>query len=101
VDTPSHTELATKAATDDLKNVDSKVGVVRTDLIHARRPENGPQRDWHAHRAEHDEIDQLAASANRDYIEFTIAARTKPEKVGNVTSNSRPSTKRRVSTASI
>src|SRR5258708_20783740 len=32
LDTSVHTELATKAANDDLKNVDTKVGVVRTDL---------------------------------------------------------------------
>src|SRR5258708_24820736 len=32
LDTSVHTELATKAATEDVKNVDSKVGVVRTDL---------------------------------------------------------------------
>src|SRR5262249_48628800 len=36
LDTSVHTELATKAATDDLKNVDTKVGGVRTDLDSTR-----------------------------------------------------------------
>src|SRR6266851_3569483 len=33
----------------------------------------------------HDEIDQLRRLGERDYVEFTVAGRGKPEKVGNVT----------------
>src|SRR5258708_8906182 len=33
----------------------------------------------------HDEIDQLRRLGERDYIEFTIAGKNKPQKVGNVT----------------
>jgi hypothetical protein len=33
----------------------------------------------------HDEIDQLRRLGERDYVEFTIAGRNKPQKVGNVT----------------
>src|SRR5260370_21668642 len=33
----------------------------------------------------HDEKDQLGRLGERDYVEFTIAGRGKPEKVGNVT----------------
>src|ERR1700675_3737381 len=33
----------------------------------------------------HDEIDQLRRLGERDYVEFTIAGKNKPQKVGNVT----------------
>src|SRR5436309_14309345 len=33
----------------------------------------------------HDEIDQLRRLGERDYVEFTIVGRNKPQKVGNVT----------------
>jgi hypothetical protein len=33
----------------------------------------------------HDEIDQLRRLGERDYVEFSIAGRNKPQKVGNVT----------------
>src|SRR5258708_17788920 len=33
----------------------------------------------------HDELDQLRRLGERDYVEFTIAGKNKPQKVGNVT----------------
>jgi hypothetical protein len=33
----------------------------------------------------HDEIDVLRRMGDRDYVEFTIAGKNKPQKVGNVT----------------
>jgi uncharacterized protein (DUF2141 family) len=86
LDTNVHTELATKAANDDLKNVDTKVVGVRTDL-------DTTQNDLKMARSEmgtliarnHDEIDQLRRLGERDYVEFTIAGKNKPQKVGNVT----------------
>jgi hypothetical protein len=33
----------------------------------------------------HDEIDQLRRLGEREYVEFTIAGKNKPQKVGNVT----------------
>jgi len=33
----------------------------------------------------HDEIDQLRRMGERDYVEFTITGKNKPQKVGNVT----------------
>jgi hypothetical protein len=33
----------------------------------------------------HDEIDQLRRLGERDYVEFTIAGKNKPQKVGNLT----------------
>ena len=76
-------ELATKASTDDVKTVDGKVDGVRTDL-------SGTQNDLKMARSElgtmiasnHEEVEQLRRLGERDYIEFTIDAKNKPEKVG-------------------
>ncbi|HXJ05051.1 MAG TPA: hypothetical protein VNH65_08130 [Candidatus Acidoferrum sp.] len=86
LDTSVHTELATKAATDDVKNVDTKVTAVSTDL-------NSTKEDLKMAKSElgtliarnHDEVDQLRRLGERDYVEFTIAGKNKPQKVGNVT----------------
>jgi uncharacterized protein (DUF2141 family) len=86
LDTSVHTELATKAATDDVKTVDTKVTQVSTDL-------NTTKEDLKMAKSEmgtliarnHDEIDQLRRLGERDYVEFTIAGKNKPQKVGNVT----------------
>ena len=86
LDTNVHSELATKAANDDLKNVDTKVVGVRTDL-------DATTNDLKMARSEmgtliarnHDEIDQLRRLGERDYVEFTIAGKNKPQKVGNLT----------------
>lgn len=86
LDTSVHSELATKAATDDLKNVDTKVGVVRTDLDSTREDLKMARSEMGTLIARnHDEIDQLRRLGERDYIEFTIAGKNKPQKVGNVT----------------
>jgi hypothetical protein len=79
------TQLATKASTDDVRAVDGKVAGVRTDL-------EGTQNDLKMARSElgtliarnHEEVDQLRRMGERDYIEFTIAAKNKPQKVGNI-----------------
>src|SRR5947209_10612802 len=86
LDTSVHSELATKATSDDVKTVDTKVVGVKTDLDATRE-------DWKMARSEmgtliarnHDEIDQLRRLGERDYVEFTIVGRNKPQKVGNVT----------------
>jgi uncharacterized membrane-anchored protein YhcB (DUF1043 family) len=78
------TALATKASTDDVKGVDGKVDVVRTDLT-------GTQNDLKMARSElgtliarnHEDVEQLRRLGERDYIEFTIDAKNKPEKVGS------------------
>lgn len=79
-------ELATKATTDDVKSVDTKVIGVKSDLDATRE-------DLKMARSEigtliarnHDEIDQLRRMGERDYVEFTIAGKNKPQKAGNVT----------------
>ena len=86
LDTSVHTELATKAGTDDVKNVDTKVTAVGEDL-------NTTKEDLKMAKSEmgtliarnHDEIDQLRRLGERDYVEFTIAGKNKPQKVGNIT----------------
>ncbi|MGB8475643.1 MAG: hypothetical protein WCE61_16300 [Candidatus Acidiferrum sp.] len=86
LDTSVHTELATKAATEDVKNVDTKVTAVSTDL-------NSTKEDLKMTKSElgtliarnHDEVDQLRRLGERDYIEFTIDAKNKPKQVGNIT----------------
>jgi hypothetical protein len=78
------TELATKASTDEVKNVDGKVDVVRTDL-------SGTQNDLKMARSElgtliaknHEDVEQLRRLGERDYIEFTIDGKNKPQKVGS------------------
>src|SRR3984957_6703347 len=86
LDTSVHSELATKATSDDVKTVDTKVVGVRPDL-------DATASDLKMARSEmgtliaknHDEIDALPRLGERDYVEFTIAGKNKPQKVGNVT----------------
>jgi chromosome segregation ATPase len=86
LDTSVHTELATKAAVDDVKTVDGRVTQVSTDL-------NSAKEDLKMARSElgtliarnHDEIDQLRRLGERDYVEFTVTGKNKPQKIGNVT----------------
>jgi hypothetical protein len=86
LDTSVHTELATKATSDDVKNVDTKVGGVRTDLDATREDLKMARSEMGTLIARnHDEIDQLRRLGERDYIEFTIAGKNKPQKVGSVT----------------
>jgi uncharacterized protein (DUF2141 family) len=86
LDTSVHTELATKAATDDLKNVDTKVVGVRTDLDTTREDLKMARSEMGTLIARnHDEIDQLRRLGERDYVEFTISGKNKPQKVGNLT----------------
>jgi len=77
------TELATKATTDDVKGVDGKVEGVRTDL-------STTQSDLKMARSElgtliarnHEDVEQLRRLGERDYVEFSIDAKNKPQKVG-------------------
>jgi hypothetical protein len=86
VDSNVRSELATKASNDDLSTVNGNVSAVKTDL-------EGTKNDLKMARSElgtliarnHDEVDALRRLGERDYIEFTIQARNKPQKVGNIT----------------
>jgi chromosome segregation ATPase len=86
LDTSVHSELATKASSDDVKTVDTKVVGVRTDLDTTREDLKMAKSEMGTLIARnHDEIDQLRRLGERDYVEFTIAGKNKPQKVGNVT----------------
>ncbi|HEX4542161.1 MAG TPA: hypothetical protein VH114_03255 [Candidatus Acidoferrum sp.] len=86
LDTSVHSELATKATSDDVKTVDTKVVGVRTDLDTTREDLKMAKSEMGTLIARnHDEIDQLRRLGERDYVEFTIAGKNKPQKVGNVT----------------
>src|SRR5712664_4188189 len=86
LDTSVHSELATKATSDDVKTVDTKVVGVKTDLDATREDLKMARSEMGTLIARnHDEIDQLRRMGERDYVEFTIVGRNKPQKVGNVT----------------
>jgi len=86
LDTSVHSELATKASSDDVKTVDTKVVGVKTDLDATREDLKMARSEMGTLIARnHDEIDQLRRLGERDYVEFTITGRNKPQKVGNVT----------------
>src|SRR6266702_1928415 len=78
-----------KANTDlqgDLKVVDTTVVGVRTDLDTTREDLKMAKSEMGTLIARnHDEIDQLRRLGERDYVEFTIVGRNKPQKVANVT----------------
>jgi len=86
LDTSVHSELATKASADDVKTVDTKVVGVRTDLDTTREDLKMAKSEMGTLIARnHDEIDQLRRLGERDYTEFTITGRNRPQKVANVT----------------
>jgi chromosome segregation ATPase len=86
LDTSVHSELATKATSDDVKSVDTKVVSVKTDLDATREDLKMARSEMGTLIARnHDEIDQLRRLGERDYVEFTLAGKNKPSKVGNIT----------------
>jgi chromosome segregation ATPase len=86
LDTSVHTELATKATSDDVKTVDTKVTQVSTDLTKTQSDLNMARSELGTLIARnHDEIDVLRRMGERDYVEFTITGKNQPQKVGNVT----------------
>src|SRR5580692_1682257 len=86
LDTSVHSELATKATSDDVKVVDTKVVGVKTDLDATREDLKMARSEMGTLIARnHDEIDQLRRLGERDYVEFKVDGKNKPVKVGNVT----------------
>jgi hypothetical protein len=86
LDTSVHSELATKATSDDVKTVDTKVVGVKTDLDATREDLKMARSEMGTLIARnHDEIDQLRRLGEREYVEFTVTGKNKPQKVGNVT----------------
>jgi hypothetical protein len=86
LDTSVHSELATKASSDDVKTVDTRVSKVSTDLDKTTSDLNMARSELGTLIARnHDEIDVLRRQGERDYTEFTITGKNQPQKVGNVT----------------
>src|ERR1700736_6275060 len=76
LDTSVHTELATKATSDDVKTVDTKVGTVRTDLDSTREDLKMARSEMGTLIARnHDEIDQLRRLGEREYVEFSVSGK--------------------------
>ena len=79
-------QLAMKASAEDVKTVSGEVSGVRTDL-------DATKKDLQMARSEmgtliaknHDDIETLRRLGERDYTEFTIAEKNKPQKVGDIT----------------
>jgi len=90
LDTDVKNQLATKASNDELNSdvttVNNNVNGVKTDL-------EGTKNDLKMARSElgtliarnHEEIDTLRRMGERDYAEFTVQGRNKPQKIGNLT----------------
>jgi hypothetical protein len=86
MDTAVKGELATKASTEEVKAVSGEVGVVRSDLDATKQNLQMAKSEMGTLIARnHEQIDQLRRLGERDYIEFTVAGRGKPQKVGNIT----------------
>ena len=86
LDTSVHSELATKATSDDVKSVDTKVVSVKSDLDATREDLKMARSEMGTLIARnHDEIDQLRRMGEREYIEFTLPGKNQPAKVGNIT----------------
>jgi chromosome segregation ATPase len=86
LDSSVHTELANKASTEEVKTVDTRVTKVNDDLNKTINDVNMARSELGTLIARnHDEIDLLRRKGERDYVEFTIAGKNQPQKVGNVT----------------
>ena len=86
MDTDVKTQLATKASSDDLTNVDGKVNNVKSDLDKTKNDLNMARSELGTLIARnHEEVDVLRRQGERDYVEFTIDGKNKPQKVGSIT----------------
>ncbi|MGB6198456.1 MAG: hypothetical protein WA871_15780 [Candidatus Acidiferrales bacterium] len=85
VNTTVTTQLATKASSDDVKAVDTRVTGVRTDLDSTKSDLNMAKSQLGTLIATNSEqIGELQRLGERDYTEFTINARNKAQTVGNI-----------------
>jgi hypothetical protein len=85
VNTNVTTQLATKASTDDVKAVDTRVTGVATDLDSTKTDLNMAKSQLGTLIATNSEqIGELQRMGERDYTEFTINARNKAQTVGNI-----------------
>ncbi len=86
MDSAVKTELATKASTEDMKAVNGEVSGVKTDLESTKQNLQMAKSEFGTLIARnHEEIDTLRRLGQRDYVEFNIASRNKPQQVGGIT----------------
>ena len=86
METAVRTELAAKASADDVKVLSGDVSGVRTQLDSTNQNLQMAKGEMGTLIARnHEEIDQLRRLGQRDYFEFTLDAKGKREKLGNVT----------------
>ncbi len=86
MDTAVKGELATKASTEEVKAVSTEVTGVRTDLDATKQNLQMTKSELGTLIARnHEQIEYLRRLGERDYVEFTIQGKGKPQKVGNVT----------------
>lgn len=86
MDTDVKTQLATKASTDELTNVDGKVNNVKSDLDQTKNDLNMARSELGTLIARnHEEVDVLRRQGERDYVEFTVDGKNKPQKIGSFT----------------
>lgn len=93
LDTSVKTQLATKASNDDVSAVNSSVTAVNSSVTLVKTDLEGTKNDLKMARSElgtliarnHGEIDVLRRMGERDYVEFTITGRNKPQRVGAFT----------------
>jgi hypothetical protein len=79
-------QLATKASQDDMKTANGQITGVRTDLDSTRKDLQMARSEMGTLIAKnHDDIDTLRRLGERDYVEFTVDGKNKPQKVGDVT----------------
>jgi hypothetical protein len=90
LDTNVKTQLATKASTDDLNTVSGTVTVVKSELDNTKNDLKMARSELGTLIASnHDEVDVLRRSGERDYVEFTITGRNKPQRIGNISAQLR------------
>jgi uncharacterized protein (DUF342 family) len=85
VNTTVTTQLATKASTDDVKAVDTRVTGVATDLDSTKSDLNMAKSQLGTLIATNSEqIAELQRMGERDYTEFTISTKNKAQTVGSI-----------------
>ena len=86
LDTSVKGELATKASADDLKNTNGQVTEVRSDLDSTKKDLQMSKSEFGTLIARnHEEVEELRRKGEREYVEFSVSGKGKPQKVGNVT----------------
>ena len=85
LETSVKSELANKASVDDVKNLSGDVSGVKNDLADTKNTIQMARSELGTLVARnHEEIEQLRHLGERDYIEFTIQRRSRPQKIGSV-----------------